>query len=245
MKLLFLDESGDHSLDKIDPEYPVFVLGGVMVDEEYAKGELTQRIQKFKRDLFGRDDIILHTSDIIRVRKGFNQLTDKAFRQKFYNSLNDLMQSLEYTVVACAIKKDKHLAQYGLNALDPYLMSLNVLIERFCFEIDDNNEGQIIAERRGPTLDNELELAWLNLKISGTQYLRASDIQKRISQLILRDKKANIAGLQLADLVVSPIGRYVIGKSPMDDWSIVESKFRRQPSQQDYIGSGLIILPKK
>jgi Trm5-related predicted tRNA methylase len=56
MKLLFLDESGDHSLDKIDPQYPVFVLGGIIVDEEYAKGELTQRVQKFKQDLFGRLD---------------------------------------------------------------------------------------------------------------------------------------------------------------------------------------------
>lgn len=155
------------------------------------------------------------------------------------------MQSLDYMTVACAIKKDEHLSPYGLNALDPYLVSLNVLVERFCFEIGDNDEGQIIAEKRGPTLDNELELAWLNLKISGTQYLRAADIQKRINQLTLRDKKANIAGLQLADLVVSPIGRYVIGKPPMEDWCIVESKFRRQPNQSNYLGSGLIILPKK
>jgi len=32
MKVLFLDESGDHSLNVIDPQYPVFVLGGVIVD---------------------------------------------------------------------------------------------------------------------------------------------------------------------------------------------------------------------
>jgi len=28
MKYLFLDESGDHSLTRIDSQYPVFVLGG-------------------------------------------------------------------------------------------------------------------------------------------------------------------------------------------------------------------------
>jgi hypothetical protein len=32
VKLLFLDESGDH----IDPQYPLFVLGGVIVDKDYA-----------------------------------------------------------------------------------------------------------------------------------------------------------------------------------------------------------------
>ena len=29
MKVLFLDESGDHNLSVIDPQYPMFVLGGV------------------------------------------------------------------------------------------------------------------------------------------------------------------------------------------------------------------------
>ena len=30
MKVLFLDESGDHNLSVIDPSYPIFVLGGVI-----------------------------------------------------------------------------------------------------------------------------------------------------------------------------------------------------------------------
>jgi hypothetical protein len=33
--VLFLDESGDHSLSKIDPQYPLFVLCGVILDEQY------------------------------------------------------------------------------------------------------------------------------------------------------------------------------------------------------------------
>ena len=36
MKTLFLDESGDHNLDVIDPEYPVLVLGGVVMDNDDA-----------------------------------------------------------------------------------------------------------------------------------------------------------------------------------------------------------------
>ena len=34
----------------------------------------------------------------------------------------------------------------------------------------------------------------------------------------------NVAGLQLADLVVSPIGRHVIGKVDKEDWRIIEGK---------------------
>jgi len=48
MKILFLDESSSHNLSVIDPQYPVFVLGGVIVDEAYAEGELTDSIQQIK-----------------------------------------------------------------------------------------------------------------------------------------------------------------------------------------------------
>ncbi len=58
MKILFLDESGDHNLTIIDPQYPVFVLGGVIIDRAYAEGEMTERVRDFKLRLFGRDDII-------------------------------------------------------------------------------------------------------------------------------------------------------------------------------------------
>ena len=103
--------------------------------------------------------------------------------------------------------------------------------------------GVIVAERRDATLDRELELAWLNLKIMGTRYMQARDIEKRITGLNLRPKTANIAGLQLADLVVGPIGRHVLGKPIKEDFRIIEGKFRRD-RRGSYQGYGLVVLPK-
>ncbi|MCK4394576.1 DUF3800 domain-containing protein [Candidatus Bipolaricaulota bacterium] len=244
MKVLFLDESGDHNLSVIDLQYPLFVLGGVIVDKDYAEEELTEAVQEFKRRLFGRDDLILHTADITRNRNGFEQMKNSAFRRRFYDELNALMRSLHFTVVACAIRKEAHLSRYGVAALDPYLLSLDILIERFCMEIGDVEDGGVIvAERRGPTLDRGLELAWLNLKIQGTQFMQASEIEKRILALNLRPKSDNLAGLQLADLVVTPIGRHLLGKLVKEDFRIVESKFRRN-REGKYEGYGLIVLPK-
>ena len=54
MKVLFLDKSGDHNLSVIDPQYPLFVLGGVIVDQGYAEGELADQLNAFKYGLFGR-----------------------------------------------------------------------------------------------------------------------------------------------------------------------------------------------
>ena len=59
----------------------------------------------------------------------------------------------------------------------------------------------------------------------------------------LEGKGAGIAGLELADLVVSPIGRFVAGRQPREDWEIVESRLRRR--RGDYLGAGLVILPKE
>ena len=86
MLILFLDESGDHSLNRIDPQYPVFVLGGCIVDREYHDSQMTDQLERYKRDLFGRDDFIIHTADVTRRRGVFHSLTDKDFRTRFVSS---------------------------------------------------------------------------------------------------------------------------------------------------------------
>lgn len=244
MRILFLDESGNHGLTTIDPLYPVFVLGGVIVDEEYARGELTERVQQFKSELFGNEDLILHTADSTRNKNGFEQMKVPAFRKRFYTELNQLMRDLTFTVVACVIRKDEHLARYGFGSVDPYMLSLDILVEQFCFELEDaDTNGLIIAEKRSPVLDRELDLAWLNLKIQGTERIQAKRINERIDALITRPKADNISGLQLADLAVTPIGRHVLGKANHDDWRIIESKLRRRLGR--YQDAGLVILPKE
>ena len=85
LKVLFLDESGDHNLVAIDDNYPVFVLGGVIVDADYARGPLTEAFDDFKKRMFGRADLALHTADIVRNRNGFEAL----------NNLNSVRLSTE------------------------------------------------------------------------------------------------------------------------------------------------------
>ena len=247
MLILFLDESGDHSLNRIDPQYPVFVLGGCIVDKEYHENQMTDEIQQYKRDLFGRDDFIIHTADMTRRRGVFRALTDKGLRNRFYEKTNKLMTDLDYIIVAGGIKKDEHLRRYRLAAMDPYMLSLKILVERFVFDIKrrgDGEMGMIIAESRDETLDNQLRLSWIDLRTSGTEYITASEIRKYISDLKIREKSQNIAGLQITDLIVSPIGRHIIGKESKADWGIIKQKFRRGP-RGNYMGFGLVVLPQK
>jgi hypothetical protein len=105
-------------------------------------------------------------------------------------------------------------------------------------------KGIIIAEARDETLDNQLRLSWMDLRTGGTEYISASEVRRHIAELHIRDKSQNIAGLQLADLIVSPIGRHIIGKPAKMDWNIIKQKFRRDWDGR-YKGFGLVVLPKK
>lgn len=59
MKLMFMDESGDHNLSVIDPQYPLFVLGGVIMEADYVRDVVTPRMLAFKRELFGTERLVL------------------------------------------------------------------------------------------------------------------------------------------------------------------------------------------
>lgn len=244
-KILFLDESGDHNLSVIDSYHPIFVLGGVIANKQYALGEMTDRVMAFKQELFGTTDIILHTADFTRQKNGFDRMKDREFCKIFYQKLNQLISELDITIVSCAIKKQDMIQKYGLDAIDPYHLSLNVLVERFCFMIyDQDTKGQIIAEARDTTLDRQLDLAWLSLKVSGTKFIQAVDINKKIDHLSIKTKEDRLAGLEIADAIVTPIAREILGRTSRLDTKMLKNKMRKN-NKGDITGYGLVILPRK
>jgi len=244
-KILFLDESGDHNLAIIDPIHPIFVLGGIIVNEDYAHGELADKLNIFKKELFGTTDIILHTADFTRQKNGFERMIEREFCKIFYEKLNQLVSELDITILACAIRKDLHITKYGMEALDPYLLSLNILTERFCFAIGhDGIRGTIFIEARDKISNRKLEIAWQNIQISGTKFMRPTDINHRISNLELKTKQDNLAGLEIADLIVTPIARNFLNRTSRIDLDILHSKIWINNISGEKNGHGLIILPK-
>ena len=243
LKTLFLDESGDHNLDVIDPEYPIFVLGGVVMDADYAAGALVDELADFKRTLFGHSNIALRTADIARNRNGFEPLLNRGARARFYQQLNRLMRNLEYSVMACIIDKRQYRSLYGAFAPDPYLTAFTTLVEKYCRNALLPGEcGTIIAEGRDPVLDRLLLAEWNRLRDGGTANDPTHIDANRVQNLYLRRKTDNVAGLEIADLVISPIGRNHIGKSRYEDWRIVAEKLLRD-NNGAYLGCGLTVLP--
>ena len=245
MQHLFLDESGDHGLASIDAAYPVFVLGGVIVPDDESLSRIDAGVRAFKVDVLGDDRLVLHTADIARNRKGFEGLARPDARARFHARLNELMADLPFSIVACAIRKPELLRRYGALALDPYLLSLGLVVERFCFALGGRGEtGRILVERRNERLDRELRVAWDLLRLHGTRYVRPGTIARRISSLEFRRKTDREVGLELADLVVTPLGRWVAGMPGKPDLKVVRAKLRTRPDGS-WEGAGLIVLPKE
>lgn len=246
MKVLYLDESGNHDLNpkKINQNYPIFALGGVIVERSHVRDVIEPEMRQFKLTHFGREDICLHTVDMGRGRGDYGFLADPTKRKSFYDDLNAMLDRWDYQVMVCVFEKIRYLKQYS-NPVDPYHYGIEILIERFCVELGSSSDaGMIYAEMRNPNLDRELLLAWERFRQRGTDYARPDTIDRKIIELLLKDKKANMAGLQLADLVVTPVGRHVAGKPPTENevlWSVVEKKLRRVGGT--YKGRGLIIRP--
>ncbi len=242
-KILFLDESGDHNLKSIDDTHPIFVLAGIIIDKAYAEDEMQDKVNHFKKELFGTTDIHLHTADFTRQKNGFERMTERGFCNLFYKKINELLKKLDFKIIACAIKKQDHFKKYGPNAHDPYHLSLHVLIERFWLELGNDSKGVIIAEGRDQTLNNTLERVWMELKQHGTDYRQASDIRRRIDHLVFRTKTNNLAGLEVADIIVTPIARNILNRSNRIDMKIINEKMRKS-SEGKIEGFGLVTLPK-
>ena len=119
------------------------------------------------------------------------------------------------------------------------------MVERFCFELKEGaSYGKIIAEGRDATLDRKLDLAWLDLKVSGTHFMQAVGINEKIDNLMIKKKNDCLAGLEIADAIVTPIARMLLNRKSRIDFDIIKQKMRKDNSGE-VTGYGLVILPKK
>ena len=160
--LVFVDESGDHSLQPHDIDYPVFVLAFFIIKRsEYDRAE--ELFRQFKLAHLGRTDVVLHEHKIRKHLHEFALLIAREKRESFFNDLNQLMEQLNYTIIATAIRKQRFAAQYA-KCENPYHLALEFCMERLKYFLKRRNEffkTPILFESRGLKEDTELK------KVSG------------------------------------------------------------------------------
>lgn len=74
--------------------------------------------------------------------------------------------------------------------------------------------------------------------------MQAVDINEKIDSLVIKKKNDGLAGLEIADAIVTPIARRILGRKSRIDVDVIKQKMRKD-GFGDVAGYGLVILPKK
>jgi Protein of unknown function (DUF3800) len=210
--LVFLDESGDHGLSKVDPTFPVFVLCAVCTTLGVYRDRVLPAFNRFKMNSFGHEGVILHSFEIRKKQGPFSFLVEPSRRDPWMEELGRLMKDLPYTLICVGIHKERHLEQYGPRAAHPYHYAMRLLLERIQSwqQTGDRREVLIWAESRGKAEDQDLLAEFGRVASSGTEY---RDFQGWTFRLGFIPKTGNSIGCQIADLAAYPVARHILDPS--------------------------------
>lgn len=259
---LYLDESGDHVYRATSEVAHRFLglLGCWFNNADYL--QFHESLEDLKRRHFHHhpdNPVILHREDIINKRRVFKVLQDAQKRAQFDADLLDVIQAAKFRIVVVVIDKAALRAAYGESAGHPYHLGLGFLLQRFAGYLNHiNRVGDVIAEARGGNEDALLKDSYTRVYERGIWGVTSAEFfQSALTsrQLKLREKKANISGLQLADLLAHPAKQWVLRyygvinetSAPFAErlMKIVEAKFNRQLYNNRLEGYGFVLYPKK
>lgn len=257
---LYLDESGDHNVKRLDePARRYLALVGVWFMQRPDYTAFADALEAFKRSVFGpRPDepVILHRADMVGRLGPFVILHNPVERDRFNSGLLKLVVDAPFMLVCAVIDKLEYQTRYS-TPLHSYHVCLAEMLDRYAQWLEDHGAvGDVMVEARGKAEDRSLLVAYQQIYGTGRlAFDRARNRQVLTSkELKFRDKDANIAGLQLADILAHPVKQWVLVQrgrivDPGETFGrrlvrAAEGKFLRDERTGKLDGNGVIWLPK-
>jgi len=214
---MYVDEVGNHDMVHVqEPNQRFLALTGVITESEHLRWVIQPEMNRIKATFFRRDPdepVIFHRKEMIHKKWPFRSLRDPEVEAQFNTELLDALQRWEYHVVTVVIDKLAHREQYQIWHYHPYHYCLKVILERYVLFLDNNDHrGDVMVESRGGREDRKLADSYARLYQNGTEYIPVQMWQARLTskKLKIKPKQANIAGLQLADLIAHPSRREIL-----------------------------------
>jgi len=238
--IIYVDESGDHGLQSVDPTYPLFVLTFCVFEKKYYSHVVTPTLRMLKFSTFGHDMVILHERDIRRKTSSFSSL-NKEQREQFLATVTHLIGQTDFTLISVVIDKFKF-KKNGPIETHIYHLAMQLGLEKVYQFIQSRDQKDrlthIIFEARGRTEDIALELEFQRV------CNRYNSLQVQLPfKIIIANKQTNSEGLQFADMIARPIGISVLRpKQPNRAIEILEKKFY-QNEKGEKLGHGLYLYP--
>ena len=246
--VVYVDESGDHSLTSIDKEYPVFVLAFCVFHKRHYSEKIIPAIEKLKFNYFGHDSVVLHEHEIRKQKGPFAFLSYQPSQNEFMSQLNSIVVASNFVLIACVVDKQR-LGKSASSESNPYHLALGICLESLREFLVEKNQAEllthVIVECRGSKEDRELELEFRRIRDAARQ----GDAPLPF-EIIFADKKTNLTGLQLADLAARPIGiNYIRPNQANRAFEELKSKFYCEGGRNrvgvGYENFGLKIYPSQ
>ncbi len=239
--IVYVDESGDHSLEIINSEFPVFVLSFCIFPVRHYVSQVVPQVQSLKFEFFGHDMVVLHEREIRKSAAPFDILLNETIRAGFMGKLNEIINASQFSIVACVIDKDEFRRRRGGDA-NPYHVALEYGLERVFLQLQQrqqvNRTTHVVFESRGAKEDKTLELEFR--RIMDTTRMRG---MPETLEFHCAPKSANSSGLQIADMTARPIGLHVLRPEQRNRaWDLISTKLARS-KQGTVEGYGLKIYP--
>jgi hypothetical protein len=243
--IVYVDESGDHNLQSIDKNYPIFVLAFCVFHKRHYSEAIVPALEKFKFNYFGHDQVVLHEHEIRKEKGAFNIFRSKDEREKFIDGLTQIIEYSNFILISCTIDKRQLKKQLG-EEKNPYHIALASCLETLYEFLQEKKQNQkvthIVVECRGKKEDIELELEFRRICDSN------STGQALPFEILFADKKVMSSGLQLADLVARPIGLNLLRPNQNNKaFDVLKNKFfcdgGREKVGKGYDGVGMKIFP--
>ena len=207
--IVFADESGDHGMESINPQFPVFSLVFCIFRKDVYAREVEPAVREFKFRWFGHDAVILHEREIRKQLHPFEFLKgDPEIRARFFEELTDLMSKIAMFGYVSVIDKKKHRERYS-DPWNPYEIAMHFCMERLCnrllVEGQKGSTVHVLFESRGKTEDRDLELEFRRIASNQAHWgWRKIDFTRLNLEPVFVSKSANLAGHQITDLIARP-----------------------------------------
>jgi hypothetical protein len=208
--IVFADESGDHGMGSIDPEFPLFSLVFCIFEKELYLREVEPALRAFKFKWFGHDAVVLHEREIRKQLPPFDLLRrDRAGREAFFDELTAMMAGIRMQIYAAVIDKEKHRARYA-DPWNPYQIAMHFLMEKLCSRLlAQGQKGRlthVLFEGRGKGEDQELELEFRRIAAGQAEWgWKRAPFKAMSFEPVFVAKAANLAGHQISDLIARPL----------------------------------------
>jgi Protein of unknown function (DUF3800) len=225
--IAYFDESGDHGLESIDRNFPVFVLCACVFHKcDYIEQELCE-FSRIKFKHFGHDAVVFHSRDIRKRLGPFQILVDRAKSESFMSDLTKYFREAKLTIIASVINKRKLVARYAWPD-NPYAISMLFCLERLYAYLKDHGETgatmYCVFEKRGEKEDQQLAAEFERVCAGANSWGQLP------FRMVFASKLTNMPGLQAADLAAYPIARFVMDRSvPNPAFRALKGKFRQSP----------------